>query len=197
MSDSQTLPPAPRRRALVFLPLIVFAALAGLFFYQLRSGGDPSALPSTLIGKPVPQMSLPPLAELVRDGKALPGLATADLKSGGVSVVNIFASWCGPCRDEHPVLMKLAGLGKGRLVAINYKDDPDNARRYLGTFGNPYEAVGVDVNGRSAIDWGVYGVPETFVVNGKGEIVDKIVGPLSEDSLRTRLLPAIEAASKS
>ncbi len=197
MSDSPAVPPAPNRSALTFIPLVLFALIVALFAYWFWLGRDPAALPSTLIGKPAPQMSLPPLAELVRDGKPLPGLATGDLKSGGVSVVNIFASWCGPCRDEHPVLMKLAGLGKARLVAINYKDDPDNARRYLGTFGNPYGAVGVDVNGRSAIDWGVYGVPETFVVNGRGEIVDKIVGPLSEDSLKTRLLPAIEAASKS
>ncbi|WP_448950334.1 DsbE family thiol:disulfide interchange protein [Labrys neptuniae] len=200
MTDSHPIVEAPRRRALVFVPLLAFVGLVGLFGYWLYQqnfeGADPSKLPSALLGKPVPEMSLPPLAELVRDGKPIPGLATADLKSGGVSVVNIFASWCGPCRDEHPVLMKLAGLNKARLVAINYKDDADNARRYLGTFGNPYAAVGVDAKGRSAIDWGVYGVPETFVVNAKGEIVDKIVGPLSEDSLQTRLLPAIEAASK-
>lgn len=196
MSDSQTAPPAPRRRALVFLPLIAFAALAGLFLYQLRDGGDPSALPSALIGKPVPQMTLPPLAELVRDGKPVPGLATADLRAGGVTVVNVFASWCGPCQDEHPILMKFSALKKARLVAINYKDDPDNARRFLGTFGDPYDAVGVDANGRSAIDWGVYGVPETFIVNGKGQIVDKIVGPLDDDKLGTKLVPAVEAAAK-
>ena len=195
MSQTDALPTQLRRRWLVLVPIVVFAGLAGLFWHQLGAG-DPSALPSALIGKPVPQMSLPPLDELRQDGKPVPGLGTADLKGGGVTVVNVFASWCGPCQDEHPVLMKFAALKKARLVAINYKDDAGNARRFLGTFGNPYDAVGVDANGRSAIDWGVYGVPETFIVSSEGKIVDKIVGPLSEDAVAAKLLPAIDAAQK-
>ncbi|MDQ0396199.1 DsbE family thiol:disulfide interchange protein [Labrys monachus] len=195
MSETQALPVRPRRRWLAFLPIAVFAALALLFWRQLGAG-DPSTLPSALIGKTVPDMKLPPLDGLQRDGRPVPGLGTADLEAGGVTVVNVFASWCGPCQDEHPVLMRLAAQKKVRIAAINYKDLPDNARRFLGTFGDPYDAVGVDANGRSAIDWGVYGVPETFLVGKDGVILDKIVGPLSDDVVAGRLLPAIEAAAK-
>lgn len=195
MSEAEALPPRPRRRWLVFLPVLVFLALALLFWHQLGAG-DPSTLPSALIGKPVPDMQLPPLDGLRRDGVPVPGLAAADLRDGRVTVVNVFASWCGPCQDEHPVLMRLAAQKKVRIAAINYKDLPGNARRFLGTFGDPYDAVGVDASGRSAIDWGVYGVPETFVVGGNGTIVDKIVGPLSDDVVAGRLLPAVEAAGK-
>ncbi len=188
--------PSPRR-FLVYLPLIVFAGLAALFLVRLYSG-DPSRLPSALIGKPVPGFDLPPLDGLIRDGVPLPGLSSADLKGSGpgapVTVVNVWASWCLPCRQEHPLLEELSRDPGVRLVGINYKDNAENARRFLGTLGNPFAAVGVDKAGRAAIDWGVYGVPETFVVGADGVIRYKHVGPITADSLRSRLLPAIEAA---
>jgi cytochrome c biogenesis protein CcmG/thiol:disulfide interchange protein DsbE len=167
----------PRVRLLYLLPALVFAALALLFLLRLYDG-DPSRVPSVLIGRPAPAFALEPLPGLVRDGRPLPGLAEADLK-GAVTVVNVWASWCGPCRQEHPLLMELAKDPSIRVVGINYKDAPENARRFLGTFGNPFAAVGVDANGRVAIDWGVYGVPETFVVGPDGTIRHKQIGPLS------------------
>jgi cytochrome c biogenesis protein CcmG/thiol:disulfide interchange protein DsbE len=178
---------------LTVLPLLLFAGLAALFYVQL-GGGDPSTLPSALIGKPVPDASLPALDGLARDGVAVPGLRAAELGDGRVTVVNVFSSWCGPCRDEHPVLAALAASGKARLVGIDYKDEPDNARRFLGRLGNPYDAVGVDPKGRAAIDWGVYGVPETFVVGPDGTVRFKFVGPLSEASLASKLMPQIDKA---
>lgn len=185
----------PRRRSGLFLalPLIVFVALAGVLLLRLF-GGDPSRIPSALIGKEVPAFSLPPVAGLVRDGAPVPGLSSADLK-GRVTVVNVWASWCGPCRIEHPLLMELARDPAVRLVGINYKDDPENARRFLGGLGNPYAAVGSDREGRAAIDWGVYGVPETFVVGPDGKIALKHVGPLSEDAVEKTLKPAIATAA--
>jgi cytochrome c biogenesis protein CcmG/thiol:disulfide interchange protein DsbE len=164
-------------RLLYLLPALVFGALALLFLFRLYSG-DPSKVPSALIGRPVPSFALEPLPGLVRDGQPLPGLAEADLK-GAVTVVNVWASWCAPCRQEHPLLMELAKDPSIRVVGIDYKDTPENARRFLGTFGNPFAAVGVDPNGRAAIDWGVYGVPETFVVGPDGTIRHKQIGPLS------------------
>jgi cytochrome c biogenesis protein CcmG/thiol:disulfide interchange protein DsbE len=166
----------PRVRLLFLLPALVFGALALLFLLRLYSG-DPSRVPSALIGRPVPSFALEPLPGLVRDGRPLPGLADADLK-GAVTVVNVWASWCAPCRQEHPLLMELAKDPSIRVVGIDYKDTPENARRFLGTFGNPFAAVGVDPNGRAAIDWGVYGVPETFVVGPDGTIRHKQIGPL-------------------
>jgi cytochrome c biogenesis protein CcmG/thiol:disulfide interchange protein DsbE len=166
----------PRIRLLYLLPVLVFGALALLFLLRLYSG-DPSRVPSALIGRPVPSFALEPLPGLVQDGRPLPGLAEADLK-GAVTVVNVWASWCAPCRQEHPALMDLAKDPSIRVVGINYKDTSENARRFLGTFGNPFSAVGVDPNGRTAIDWGVYGVPETFVVGPDGTIRYKHVGPL-------------------
>ena len=154
--------PTPRRRILTLLPLAIFLMLATLFFVQLGAG-DPSKLPSTLIGRQAPPFALAPLEGLLRDGRPVPGLARADLDEG-VVVVNVWASWCGPCRDEHPLLIELAKDPRIRLVGINYKDSPENARRFLGALGNPFVAVGVDPGGRTGIDWGVYGIPETFVV---------------------------------
>lgn len=176
------------RNLWALLPVALFIGLAVLFGRGLQ--GDPSKLPSALLNKPVPQFTLPALEGIDR-----PGLKTADFAKGEVSVVNIFASWCVPCRDEHPLLMKLAGQSKARLVGINYKDDPDNARRFLKELGLPYAAVGVDNSGRAAVDWGVYGVPETFVVDGRGVIRLKYVGPLTQTAIEQAILPAIAAAA--
>lgn len=173
-----------RRRLLPLLPVVIFAALAGLFALRLRRGDDPSILPSPLIGKPVPAFALPPMAGL-RDGagQALPGLASDDLAAGRVTIVNVWASWCAPCREEHPVLLSLAKATSARLVGIDYKDKEETGRRFLGQLGNPFAAVGVDGSGRAGIDLGVYGVPETYVVSGNGTVRYKQVGPLSEAAL--------------
>ena len=183
----------PKRRIplLVLLPLIVFTALAGLFLVQLTIGHDPSQIPSALIGKPVPDTELPPVPELTRNGQAVPGIAKADLL-GKVSVVNVFASWCVPCRQEHPFLEELSQREGFQMLGINYKDKPENARRFLGSLGNPYDRVGGDEKGRTAIDWGVYGVPETFIVDAKGTIRYKFIGPLSAESYSTVFLPQLE-----
>jgi cytochrome c biogenesis protein CcmG/thiol:disulfide interchange protein DsbE len=194
MSEANSSPPPRRARLALFLPLAIFLALAMVFLARLLQGGDPSVIPSALVGKPVPEFELPPLAGLTRDGAPVPGLSDEDLAQGEVNVVNVWASWCGPCRLEHPLLMELAERGH-RVVGINYKDEAENGRRFLGSLGNPYEAVGVDDDGRSAIDWGVYGVPETFVVDGEGVIRFKHVGPLTQEVVEGRLMPAIEAAA--
>ena len=181
----------------IYLPLILFGALALLFLFRLGAG-DPQKLPSALIGKPAPKTELAALASLVRDGKPVPGIAAAAVP-GQVTVLNVFASWCVPCRDEHPALIELDKqiAGKGvRLIGLNYKDRPDAALAFLKELGNPYTEVGVDPVGRTGIDWGVYGVPETFVVKGDGTIAYKHVGPLSVEKLKTVLLPEIEKARK-
>ena len=182
----------PRRRIIVLLPLILFLALAALFFFRLGSG-DPSRIPSALIGRTVPQTELPGVPALERDGKAVPGLTVADLK-GSVTLLNVWASWCVPCHDEAPLLMQLAEDRRIRVVGINYKDQPDNARRFLGRYGNPFAAVGADQNGRASIDWGVYGVPETFLVGRDGRIVYKLVGPITPQNLDSVLKREIEKA---
>jgi cytochrome c biogenesis protein CcmG/thiol:disulfide interchange protein DsbE len=181
-----------RRRLIVFIPLLVFLALAALFVLRLGSG-DPSRIPSALIGHPAPQTNLPPLPGLERDGKPVPGLDSADF-NGQVTVLNVWASWCVPCRDEAPLLTALATDRRIRLVGVNYKDQPDNARRFLGRYGNPFLANGTDGNGRAAIEWGVYGVPETFVVGRDGRIAYKLIGPITPDNLEQNLKPAIEKA---
>ena len=186
--------PAPRRSFLMALPLIAFAGLAALFWLRLGSG-DPSRIPSALIGHPAPQTSLPPLTGLLSDGTQVPGLDPAIFK-GKVSVVNVWASWCVPCHDEAPLLTELAKDQRLQLVGINYKDAPDNARRFLGRYGNPFGVVGVDANGRAAIEWGVYGVPETFVVGREGTIVYKLVGPITPDNIDSVLKAEIDKALK-
>jgi cytochrome c biogenesis protein CcmG/thiol:disulfide interchange protein DsbE len=184
----------PRRlRPIVLLPLALFAALAALFTVRLLGPSDHSVLPSVLIGHPAPQTSLPPVAGLLRDGQPMPGLTIGDF-AGNVTVLNVWASWCIPCRDEAPLLMRLAEDKRIRLVGINYKDQPDNARRFLGRFGNPYAASGADANGRAAIEWGVYGVPENFIVGRDGRIAYKLVGPLSAENLEQVFRPEIEKA---
>jgi cytochrome c biogenesis protein CcmG/thiol:disulfide interchange protein DsbE len=181
-----------RRRIIVLAPLVVFLGLAALFLLRLFAG-DPSRLPSALIGHPAPQIELPAVAGLDRDGKPVPGLDPAQFK-GAVTVVNVWASWCVPCHAEAPLLMKLAADKRLRLVGINYKDDPDNARRFLGRYGNPFAAAGADANGRASIEWGVYGVPETFVVGRDARIAYKLVGPITADNIDTVLMPQIDKA---
>jgi cytochrome c biogenesis protein CcmG/thiol:disulfide interchange protein DsbE len=189
---------APRRRSwLVALPLIAFAGLAALFWFKLGSG-DPSRIPSALIGRPAPQTTLPPVDGLTSNGTAVPGLDPAAFK-GQVSIVNVWASWCVPCHDEAPLLVDLAKDKRIRVLGINYKDAPDNARRFLGRYGNPFAAVGADGNGRASIEWGVYGVPETFIVGRDGAIAYKLVGPITPDNidrvLRTEIDKALEAGT--
>ncbi|MGH6859201.1 MAG: DsbE family thiol:disulfide interchange protein [Phyllobacterium sp.] len=188
---------APRRRSsrLVFLPLLLFAALAAIFAFQLASGRDESVIPSALIGKPAPATPLPAVDGLRKEGQPIPGIDPAGFK-GQVTLVNIFGSWCVPCRTEHPLLMKLAQDRRFRLAGLNYKDKNENVLRFLDELGNPYAAVGADINGRAAIEWGVYGVPETFLVGRDGIIAYKHVGPFTEASIRDELMPAIEAALK-
>ena len=169
-----------RSNILVLLPLIVFAALAILFLVRLWSG-DPSRLPSALLGQPAPKTDLPPLAGLTtRDGKPIPGLSNAAFP-GELTLVNVWASWCIPCADEVPFLEKLSHDKRIKLVGINYKDPTDNARRFLNRYGNPFVAVGVDASGRASIDWGVYGVPETYLIGRDGTIVYKLVGPVTAE----------------
>jgi cytochrome c biogenesis protein CcmG, thiol:disulfide interchange protein DsbE len=189
-SDRAT--PPKGRRLIVLLPLILFLALAGLFLFRLGAG-DPSKLPSALIGRPVPDTPLPAVQGLLRDGKPVPGIGSADFK-GMVSLVNVWASWCVPCHDEAPLLMQLATDRRFRIVGINYKDQPENARRFIGRYGNPFNAVGADVSGRASIDWGVYGVPETFVIGRDGHIAYKLVGPISEGNIESTLKPELEKA---
>ena len=199
---SETSPPAAtpeetvreRRSPLAYLPLLVFIGVMGLLLARLFAG-DPSRLPSVLIDKSVPKFDLPGLLTTA------PGLSDKDLRQGHVTVLNIFASWCGPCHEENPQLVALAQdkrlAAEGvKLVGIAYKDLPDDTRRYLGQEGNPYTAIGVDASGRTGIDFGVYGVPETYIVNGDGTIAFKFVGPIDDATLRDAIWPQIEAARR-
>ena len=187
--------PGKRGSLFVFLPLIVFVALAAIFALQLASGRDESVIPSALIGKPAPNLSLPALAGLEKDGQPVPGLDPAGFK-GEVTLLNVFGSWCVPCRLEHPLLMQLAQDKRFRIAGLNYKDKAENALGFLNDLGNPYAIVGADTNGRAAIEWGVYGVPETFLIGRDGIVAYKHVGPLTEAAIRDELMPAVEAALK-
>lgn len=172
---------------LALLPVAVFVLLAAIFWKGLSR--SPSELPSALIGRPVPEFTLAPI-----EGLGVPGFDSASLRTGQVTVVNVWASWCAPCRIEHPFLVMLAKRPDIRLFGINYKDDPENARRFLGTLGQPFAAVGSDEKGRAALDWGVYGVPETFIVDGAGVIRYKWIGPLSAGALAGVMAAEIEKA---
>jgi len=176
------------RRWLAFLPLIAFACLAALLFLRLGAS-DPARIPSALIGQSAPPLTLPGL-----DGAA--GLTDADLRMGHVTLVNVFATWCEPCHIEHEHLMALAAdptlHAKGvAIYGVAQKDSSENVRRFLGAKGDPYAKVGLDADGRAGIDWGVYGVPETFIVDRNGRIRYKHVGPLSEDDIQREILPRV------
>ncbi len=193
MSNQVSENPPKQSRSWVLVPVLVFAGLAAIFMTGLQSG-DPSKLPSALIDKPAPAFDLPALEGLTIDGVAVPGVTSQSLAQGKITLVNVWASWCGPCREEHPQLIELAERDDIVLTGLNYKDQRENALRFLNALGNPYSSVGVDANGRAAVDWGVYGVPETFVVNGEGTIVYKFTGPISPQALREQVIPAIEKA---
>jgi cytochrome c biogenesis protein CcmG, thiol:disulfide interchange protein DsbE len=192
-SASDTAPRAARGLSWVMVPVVAFAGLVALFAFALTSG-DPSRLPSALIGKPVPSMEFPALEGLLDAGHPVPGFTSADLK-GGITVVNFWAAWCAECAGEQKLLLDLKARAGVTIYGVNYKDDAVAARRFLGRYGNPFKAVGTDKAGRSAIEWGVYGMPETFVIGAKGEIAFKHVGAITPESLETRLLPAIAQAA--
>ncbi|GGF43736.1 thiol:disulfide interchange protein [Youhaiella tibetensis] len=175
------------RIALLALPLIALVALVAVFATSLNR--DPSLVQSVLINKPAPQFTLAAV-----DGVGVPGFDTEALK-GEVTVVNVFASWCIPCRAEHPVLTQLKAATGVRLFGINQKDAPENAAAFLKDLGNPYDRIGADRDNRVSIDWGVYGVPETFIVDKNGVITFKHVGPMSPETLTREIIPAIEKAS--
>lgn len=185
--------PGSKRLLIAFLPLVLFLALSGVFLYQLGSGKNASEIPSVLIGSKAPSLDLPPLEGLVADGQVIPALTDAAIE-GKLALVNVWASWCVPCRQEHPILLELARDPRLTLVGINYKDKTPNALSFLGELGNPFAAVGVDPAGQAAIDWGVYGIPETYLVGSDGTILFKQIGPFTTESLRDKLLPAIEEA---
>jgi cytochrome c biogenesis protein CcmG, thiol:disulfide interchange protein DsbE len=192
MSATAETPRKRKHRILVLLPLAVFLALAALFLIRLGAG-DASRIPSALIGKAAPATDLPPIPGLEQSGKPVPGVTNATF-DGKVTLVNVWASWCVPCHDEVPFLERLSKDKRIQLVGINYKDEPGNARRFLGRYGNPYAATGQDAKGRTGIDWGVYGVPETFVVGRDGHIAYKLVGPIGADNLARVLEPEIAKA---
>ncbi len=171
-----------------YLPLAVFLVVA--VFLAIGLTLDPSEVPSPLIGKPVPKFSLPAV-----QGRKL-GLASTDLR-GEVSLVNVFASWCVACRQEHPVLLELSQRGIVPIHGLNYKDKPADAQAWLDELGDPYTRTGADISGRVGIDWGVYGVPETFVIDRDGRIVHKHIGPITPQALSTTLLPMIARLQKS
>lgn len=170
------------KRLLLVLPVAVFAVVAVIFAIGLQY--DPRVLPSALIDKPLPAFDLPSLRP------DQPGLATADLV-GQVTLLNVFASWCVPCRVEHPLLTRLSETGAVRVVGINYKDKPEDARAWLEQLGDPYDRIGADRDGRTGIDLGVYGVPETFVIDATGTIRFKHVGPLTPEAVTGTIMPLV------
>ncbi len=196
MKDTERAPAPSRgksRYILALLPLLAFAGFAAIaakmLYEQDVNGLDVSAIPSALINTKAPSLSLPPL-----EGANVPALNDAAIR-GKLTLVNVFASWCVPCRQEHPMLKELAKDERLNIVGINYKDKSDNALRFLGELGNPYAAIGIDPNGKAAIDWGVYGIPETYLVGRDGTIVYKKVGPIDAATYERDMIPAIERAA--
>jgi len=177
---------------LLFLPLGIFLALVLVFLFRLGAG-DASLIPSALIGRPAPVTVLPAIAGLERDGQPVPGL-DADSFKGEVTVLNVFASWCVPCRSEAPLLIRLAAAKRIRVVGLHQKYAPVDAKNFLNRYGNPFAAIGVDRTGRASIEWGVYGVPETFLVGRDAHIRYKLIGEVTAANLEAVLRPQIDQA---
>lgn len=171
---------------LFLLPSLIFVAAAVGFFFGLDPNRDPRAIPSPLVDHAAPEMSLPAVA-----GLGLPGIEPEMLKGSPVTVVNLWASWCAPCRIEHPQLMKLAKEPGVRMLGIDYRDRADSAVTFLRELGNPFEAVGFDLEGRAGIDWGITGVPETFFLDSEGRVRHRHTGPIDADTLKNNILPRI------
>jgi cytochrome c biogenesis protein CcmG/thiol:disulfide interchange protein DsbE len=175
-----------RGRLLYLVPAIVFGVIAGYFLWGLITDRDPRAIPSVMIDQPVPEFDLAPI-----EGMEGPGLKTADLTGGQVTLVNFFASWCLPCLAEHPILTELVERDGVRLVGINYKNEAEEARAWLAELGNPYARIGADTSGRVGIEWGVYGLPETFVIDKQGRIRYRHVGPIDAGTLKREIRPRL------
>jgi cytochrome c biogenesis protein CcmG, thiol:disulfide interchange protein DsbE len=183
----------PRAIGWVALPLALFASVAFLFAVALKPGGDPSRLPSVLIGKPSPAYKFAAIDGL---GAAASGFDQTALTSGRPTILNFWASWCAPCVDENTLLLQLAKRQDLAVVGVNVKDAPGAAKQFLTRYGNPFSLIGADSNGRGSIEWGVYGTPETFILNGRGQIIYKHIGPITQADLETKILPAIDAAKR-
>ena len=192
--EPQNARPGKLRIVFAVLPLVIFVGLAVIFWSQLNSGKDVSEIPSALIGTKAPMLDMSPLEGATRDGQPMPALTDAAIK-GKLTLVNVWASWCVPCRQEHPFILELSKDERLTVVGINYKDQNENALRFLGELGNPFSAIGVDPRGKAAIDWGVYGIPESYLVGADGTILYKRVGPFDEKSVKEGLMPAIEKAA--
>jgi cytochrome c biogenesis protein CcmG, thiol:disulfide interchange protein DsbE len=180
--------PERKRRLMVFAPFVLFLGLVGIFGFQLMSGKNVSDLPSALIGKVAPATNLSSVDPVAQTG------LNSEVFKGRVTLVNVFASWCVPCREEHPVLLELAKDKRFIIAGLNYKDQPENALRFLAELGNPYAVTGSDLSGRTGIEWGVYGVPETYLVGKAGTVLYKHIGPLDAHILANELMPEIEKA---
>lgn len=193
----QSTSPAPGKSRILWalVPLLAFSALGIMFAIAIFSG-DPSKLPSALVGKPAPQASFGPLNGVSRDGQQVPGFGPAKLKSGKITVVNFWASWCGPCIAEHPQIVALSQHADVAVFGVNYKDEARDAKRFLGRHGNPFTALGIDPLGRGAIEWGVAKLPETFIVNAEGAVIYKHTGPISRDDLSSKIVPLLESTER-
>ena len=173
-------------KPLLFVPALVMAGIVALFLVGMNRE-DPDALPSTLEGRDVPAVKVEALGDA-------PVPTDAALRAPGAKLVNFWASWCAPCRAEHPMLEKLAAEGV-QIIGINYKDKPDAALAFLAELGSPYAMIGADTSGRMGIDWGIYGVPETFVVNGEGKVILRLPGPITVENLESAIRPALAKAA--
>ncbi len=196
VSDEEAASGKRRFNIFILLPLVIFFGMAGLFSYQMKFGRNPNEVPSVLINKPAPEFDLPALDASfgIRrpDGGIIPGFKTEDFRQK-VAVVNVWASWCPTCRDEHPLLLDLTNDNRFDLIGLAYKDEPANSAHFLKNHGNPFDKIGMDVSGRVGIDWGVYGAPETFIVDTRGIIRYKHIGALTKRSLAESFMPKLEA----
>ncbi|MEC7794409.1 MAG: DsbE family thiol:disulfide interchange protein [Pseudomonadota bacterium] len=180
------------KRLIAILPLLLVAVIGAFLLWGLNPDRDPNEIPSVLISQPTPDFSLAPVP-----GLDVPGLASADLAGHpGPVVVNFFASWCVPCKAEHAMLSRLVERDGMRLVGINYKDKPEDVVRWLADLGNPYSAIGSDLDGRAGIEWGISGVPETFIVSGDGTVLYRYVGPIVEEEAIRKFSLALDQAER-